>query len=174
MLSIKQSSTVNLKPLMNIDMSPVLNDGAEIVRKDIRARFQKSIDIEGSALAALKPATIEQKKKALSGKSKLPRFTQHGFDVATSPSKPLIRFGNLAGNQLIQKATKAIQRAVVYISTSGANYNGLAADELYGFHHEGAGNLPARQPFGLSDDSRKGIANVFHARIRRIVFSLGK
>jgi len=159
---------------MNIDLSPVLNDGAQIVRKDIRSRFQKSIDIEGNALAPLKAKTIEQKKKILSSKKKLPRLNQQGFDVSTSPSKPLVRFGNLAGNQMIQRATKAVQRTIVYISNSGANYDGLAADELYGYHHEGAGNNPARAPFGLSDEARKRISAAYHARIKRIVLSLGK
>lgn len=185
MLSAKTTNTVNLKPLLNIDMAPVLNDGAEIVRKDIRERFSKSIDVDGAALRPLKPETIEEKKRLL-GKAlakrqsrkpsatNIPRFEQYGFDIETAPEKPLVRFGNLAGNQMIQRATKAVQRAVIYISRSGANYKGTPADKIYGFHHEGAGNLPSRRPFGLSDDARKKIAEAFHARIRRIVFSLGK
>lgn len=173
MLTAKTTNTVNLKPLLNIDMSPVLNDGAEIVRKDIRERFAKSIDVDGAALAPLKPETIAQKRKLLSGK-KNARLTQGGFDVATSPEKPLVRFGNLAGNQMIQRATKAVQRAVIYISRSGANYKGTPADKIYGYHDKGGGNLPSRRPFGLSNDAREKIAKAFHARIRRIVFSLGK
>lgn len=158
MLSVKQSSTVNLRPLMNIDMSPVLNSSAEIVRKNIRKRFKDGQDLEGGALEALQPETIMSKKRK-------------GYKV---PALPLTARGKLANNQLIARATKSNQVAIVYINPSGANYDGTPADEIYGFHHNGEGDLPVRRTFGIADDpDRKEIADGYHRYIRRIVSNLG-
>jgi hypothetical protein len=158
-LSAKTTKSINLRPLKNVDMSPVLNSAAEIVRKNIRKRFKDGTDVNGSPLTPLKPKTIAAKKKA-------------GY---ASPELPLTAKGNLAENQLIERATKSVQRAIVYISTSGKNYKGLQADILYGYHDSGAGNLPARKPFGIADNpDRKEIADYFHRFITRIVLGLGK
>ena len=159
MLSTKTTSTVNFKPLLNLDMSPVLNSAAEIVRKNIRKRFKDGADLQGSALTKLTTATIADKKRK-------------GYK---SPPLPLTARGKLAMNQIIARATKAIQKAIVYINPSGANYNGTPADEIYGFHHEGMGYNPVRRTFGIADEpDRKEIADYYHRFIRRIVSNLGK
>ena len=158
MLQAKTHSTVNLKPLLNIDMSPVLNDGIDIIGLDIQSNYDNSTDYQKRPLAPLKPATIEYKKK-------------RGY---AEPQKPLKATGKLSRNQKKERATKAKQRAVIYISQSGRFYHGTPADEIYGFHHEGSERLPQRQPWGISNQAREKIAKAFHLRIRRIVLNLGK
>lgn len=159
MLSIKTTrNTVNLKPLLNIDLSPVLNDGIDIIGLDIQSNYDNSVDYQKKPLAPLKPTTIEQKKK-------------RGYP---EPEKPLKATGKLSRNQKKQRATKASQRAVIYISQSGRFYHGVPADKIYGYHDAGSGKLPQRQPWGISDQARKKIATVFHARIKRIVLNLGR
>lgn len=162
MLSTHTRSTVNLKPLLNIDLSPVLNDGIDIIGLDIQSNYDNSVDYQKKPLAPLKPATIEQKKK-------------RGY---SEPEKPLKATGKLSRNQKKQRATKASQRAVIYISKSALNYGGrkkgIQADKLYSYHDEGSGRLPSRQPWGISDQAREKIAKAYHTRIRRIVLNLGR
>lgn len=159
MLSVKTQSTLNLKPLLNLDLSPVLNSAAEIVRKNIRKRFDNADDLEGGKLEELQPETIMQKKKK-------------GYPF---PAKPLTGRGLLAKNQLIARATKNNQVAIVYIGSSGKNYKGTPADEIYSFHHMGEGDLPVRRTFGIADKpDREEIADYYHRWIRRKVMNLGK
>lgn len=159
MLSTKIRSTVNLRPLLNLDLSPVLNSAAEIVRKNIRKRFKDGTDLEGGALEALQPETIMSKKRK-------------GYKA---PALPLTARGKLANNQLIARASKSNQVAIVYINPSGANYSGTPADEIYGFHHDGEGDLPVRRTFGIADNpDRKEIADYYHRYVHRIVMNLGR
>jgi len=162
MLSTKTHSTVKLKPLLNIDLSPVLNDGIDIIGLDIQSNYDNSVSFDKKPLPALKPETIESKRKK-------------GY---SEPEKPLKATGKLSRNQKKERATKAKQRAIIYISQSKQNYGGrkkgVEADRLYGFHHKGSPPLKPRQPWGISNQAREKIAKAYHLRIRRIVLNLGK
>ena len=143
-------------------MSPVLNDGIDIIGLDIQSNYDNSTDYLKRPLPALAVETIAAKRKK----------------GHAEPEKPLKATGKLSRNQKKDRATKAKQRAVIYISQSNLNYGsrkkGVAADKLYDFHDKGEGRLPQRQPWGISNQAREKIATAFHRRVTRIVLNLGK
>lgn len=147
-LSLKTHGHLPMLSKLKLDLSQELNDSAAIIKTDIQTRYDKSVDLQGNALAPLADSTIESKRRK-------------GFKPS---DKPLIATKNMWRNQKIDKATKTKQRAIISI--------GPTRDEIYGYHHEGNEHLPQRQTFGIGDGVEEKIDRFVQRKIDRILASL--
>jgi len=120
----------------------IVNDAADIVKKDITAGIEYGRDIKGKPLTPLLPATIKAKR------SKGVEF----------PRRILWEKGIMQNSYVNQRATRRIPVAVLICPKSRT--------EIGGYHQKGEGNNPVREWFGISTTAHKRIDE--HIRIKLI------
>ena len=119
-------------------------DLAEVVKKDIQERFDKSLNADNSRMTPLKPQTIALKRK------------RGGIAV----SRPLVFKGGT------QKGirTQEISRTEAWVLATG-KASGYYGGEIDSKKMLGYQISKGRSPYGISDKAKKGMNKIIKAKL---------
>jgi len=123
---------------INLDLSKELNLAAQIIRKDHTNRLNKGLGVNGSKMEPLK----------------------------TGQTAPILIDTGKMKNLVASKATKKDQ-VVIINPGEKQTYprSNVTMSDVGGFHQTGAGNLPRREWFGITEKVEKNILQMVDARI---------
>ena len=123
---------------INLDLTKELNTSGQIVRKDHFQRLEQGLGVKG---------VLTPSKKAT--------------------GKTLVRTGKMR-NLVVDKATKAKQQVNIHPGEKQTYPNSnITMSDVGGFHQEGAGNLPKREWFGITNKAEKDIMKMVELEIER-------
>ena len=123
---------------IRLDLSKELNLAAQIIRKDHTDRLNNGVGVNGSKMKALK----------------------------TGQTAPILIDTGKMKNLVASKATKKNQVVTINPGVK-QTYPGtnVTMSDVGGFHQSGAGNLPRREWFGITEKVEKNILQMVDARI---------
>ena len=123
---------------INLDLSKELNLAAQIIRKDHTNRLNKGLGVNGSKMEPLK----------------------------TGQTAPILIDTGKMKNLVASKATKKDQ-VVIINPGEKQTYprSNVTMSDVGGFLQTGAGNLPRREWFGITEKVEKNILQMVDARI---------
>ena len=141
--AITMTKNFDLKKI-NLDLTKELNQAGRIIREDHFKRLERGMGV-GGPMKNLKGATVDAK----------------GFDQI------LVKSGKMR-NLVIDKASKTNQEVVIHPGEK-QTYKGtdVTMSDVGGFHQSGAGNLPVREWFGITDKVEKDAFRLIEMRIER-------
>ena len=123
---------------INLDLTKELNTSGQIVRKDHFQRLEQGLGVKG---------VLTPSKKAT--------------------GKTLVRTGKMR-NLVVDKATKAKQQVNIHPGEKQTYPNSnVTMSDVGSFHQEGAGNLPKREWFGITNKAEKDIMKMVELEIER-------
>ena len=150
-----------------VQSSGVMEQGARMARRFIRARTRKGIDRFGNRFARYAPSTAQKKGRFSpvtlqeSGQMLQSLSIRTNEDVSFDPSA-----GPPGGGQL--RASSSGQFVSPQDVTFGAavNLKGSRNRRIGRFHMEGTTNMPRRQWFGLTPNEEQRVTNVMGTNTR--------
>ena len=123
---------------INLDLTKELNTAGQIVRKEHFQRLEQGLGVKG---------VLTPSKKAT--------------------GKTLVRTGKMR-NLVVDKATKAKQQVNIHPGEKQTYPNSnVTMSDVGSFHQEGAGNLPKREWFGITNKAEKDIMKMVELEIER-------
>jgi len=149
------------RALSAVQSSGVMEQGARMARRFIRARTRKGIDRFGNRFAAYAPSTAQRKGRFSpvtlqeTGQMLSSLSIRTNDDVSFDPSA-----APAGGGQL--RASSSGQFVSPQDVTFGAavNLKGSRNRRIGRFHMEGTTNMPRRQWFGLTPNEEQRVTNV--------------
>ena len=131
----------------------IVNDAADMVVRDIQSGVRSRTDINNKPFQRLQLTTAKRKQR---------KGSPH-------PTRPLHDTGHMAfGPYVSKRATQSDPEATIippktHPSLEGTEYSGT---DLARWHQEGAGNLPQREWFGVSERVLPRIRRIKRKHVR--------
>ena len=143
-MSVTVEMNFDLKKI-KLNLSKELNFVGQIIKKDHYQRLEEGKAVNGSGMQQLQPATIKRK-----GNSKI-----------------LVDSGKMR-NLIVKKASSKKQIVEVHPGRREKYKNSkVTMADVGRFHQEGAGSLPVREWFGISEDAEARAYKLIEQRIEQ-------